>query len=136
MRKGIKRNRSKQAVKRARVIESHEGQRQFIGTFLEPYFEIGGAGSAIEAMRLLGNGFIPDVIVFGTEITDMDSGVFLEALKSSGFFGEIPIVAIGNKEAKSKEQQLRSSGITAFYGIPFDPLDLQSHLIHIANRLP
>jgi response regulator RpfG family c-di-GMP phosphodiesterase len=133
MKKSIKSKRSKQSVKRALLVEGHDGQRQFIGTFLKPYFEIGGAGSAIEAMSMLRSGFIPDVIVFGTKITDMDSGVFLQALKSSGFFGKIPIVAIGIRDNKNEEHQLRFNGISAYYGTPFDPLDLQSHLIRVAD---
>ncbi len=136
MKMGIKRKRAKKAAKRALLLESHDGQRQFIGTFLKPHFEIGGASTAIEALGMLGSGFVPDVIIFGTKITDMDCGVFLNALKVSGFFGTIPIVAIGSKDTQTEEHQLHSNGVTAYFGTPFDPLALQSHLIHITNRLP
>jgi CheY-like chemotaxis protein len=136
MKKSILKRRAKHVTKRALLVESHDSQRKFIGTFLKPYFEVGGAGGAIEAMSMLGGGFIPDVIIFGTKITDMDSGVFLQALQSSGFFGKIPIVAIGNRDFKNEEHQLRGHGISAYYGTPFDPLDLQSYLIRIAKDFP
>lgn len=81
----------------------------------------------------MGQGFAPDAIVFGTKITDMTAATFLSSLKSSGFFGQIPIIALGNKTAQDEMQELSELGVDAYYEPTFDPLVLQSNLIQILS---
>jgi CheY-like chemotaxis protein len=53
-------------------------------------------GNGIEALLWLGKGNIPDLIFAEVEMGLMPGIQFVQYLKASGFFNEIPIIAFGN----------------------------------------
>jgi CheY-like chemotaxis protein len=116
--------------KKALVVESNETLRQFIGTFLSAGFEVASARSGLEAMACMGKGFIPDIIITDTQVTDLTGAAFLVNLRNSGLFGSIPVVAIGEAD-REEEEQFRSLGVSDYFPKPFNPIQLHDRIIQI-----
>jgi len=55
-------------------------------------------GNGIEALLWLGKGNIPDIIFAEVEMGLTPGVQFIQYLKASGFFNEIPIIAFGNPD--------------------------------------
>jgi len=123
--------RNKRSIqKKALVVESNEMLRQFIGTFLSTGFEVASARSGLEAMAFMGKGFIPDIIITDTQVTDITGMAFLANLRNSGLFGSIPVVAIGEAD-REEEEQFRSLGVRDYFPKPFNPIQLHDRIIQI-----
>lgn len=116
--------------KKALVVESNETLRQFIGTFLSAGFEVASVRTGLEAMACMGKGFIPDIIITNTQVTDVTGLAFLANLRNSGLFGGIPVVAIGEAD-REEEEQFRSLGVKDYFPKPFNPIQLQDRIIQI-----
>lgn len=116
--------------KKALVVESNDTLRQFIGTFLSAQFDVAMARTGLEAMAQLGSGFIPDIIITNTQVTDITGAAFLANLRNSGLFGSIPVVAIGEADREA-EEQFRSLGVSDYFPKPFNPIRLHDRIIQI-----
>jgi len=117
--------------KKALIVESNDTLRQFIGTFLSAEFDIATARTGLEAMAWLGKGFIPDIIITNTQMSDVTGGANLLAnLRSSGLFGNIPVVAIGDANIE-EEERFRNLGVSDFFHKPFNPIRLHDRIIQI-----
>ena len=116
--------------KKALVVEGNDTLRQFIGTFLSAQFDVAIARTGLEAMSRLGNGFIPDIIITDTQVTDITGAAFLANLRNSGLFGNIPVVAIGDADPEA-EEQFRSLGVKEYFPKPFNPIRLHDRIIQI-----
>ncbi len=117
--------------RRIMIVESHDGFRQLIGTFLSRAFEVVGAQNGLEAMRCLNEGFMPDVIVMDTRTPDLDGIQLLANLRCSGLFGDIPVIVMSGSAEAADEQQFKGLGASDYFRKPFNPVQLQERLNQI-----
>ena len=117
-------------LKKALVVESNDTLRHFIGTFLSTKFDVAIVRTGLEAMARLGRGQIPDIIITGTQATDVTGAAFLTNLRNSGLFGNIPVVAIGDADHEA-EEQFRNLWVTDYFHKPFNPIILQDRMVQI-----
>jgi len=113
------------------IVESHDGFRQLIGTFLSRAFEVVGAQNGLEAMRCLNGGYMPDVIVMDTHNPDFDGVNLLANLRCSGLFGNIPVVIMSGNDEAGDEQQIKGLGASDYFRKPFNPVLLQERLLQL-----
>ena len=66
--------------------------------------------NGIEALLWLGKGNIPDFIFAEEEMGLMPGHQFIQYLKASGFFNDIPIIAIGNPDRHEQLASMMQSG--------------------------
>jgi CheY-like chemotaxis protein len=88
-------------------------------------------GNGIEALLWLGKGNIPDLIFAEEEMGLMPGHQFVQYLKSSGFFNEIPIIAFGSPDRHEQIASMMQSGAIDYLIRPFLQTDLDKKL----NRL-
>ena len=87
--------------------------------------------NGIEALLWLGKGNIPDLIFAEEQMGLMRGHQFVQYLKASGFFNEIPIVAFGAPQRHGQLASMMQSGALDYLIGPF----LQSELNKKFNRL-
>ena len=73
-------------------------------------FQLVLMGNGIEALLWLGKGNIPDFIFAEEEMGLMPGHQFIQYLKASGFFNDIPIIAIGNPDRHEQLASMMQSG--------------------------
>ena len=88
-------------------------------------------GNGIEALLWLGKGNIPDLIFAEEEMGLMPGHQFVQYLKASGFFNEIPIIAFGSPQRHEHIASMMQSGALDYLIRPFLQTDLDKKL----NRL-
>jgi len=94
-------------------------------------FQLVLMGNGIEALLWLGKGNIPDLIFAEEEMGLMPGHQFVQYLKASGFFNEIPIIAFGSPQRHEQIASMMQSGALDYLIRPF----LQSELDKKFNRL-
>lgn len=119
-----------EALRKALVLESNDTLRQFLTSFLSTEFEVISASTGLEAMSKIGRGFIPDIIITHTQREDLNGAAFITNLRTSGLFGNIPVVAIGEADQEA-EEHFRYLGVQAYFSKPFNPIQLHSRIIQI-----
>jgi len=94
-------------------------------------FQLVLMGNGIEALLWLGKGNIPDLIFAEEEMGIMPGHQFVQYLKASGFFNEIPIIAFGSPQRHEQIASMMQSGALDYLIRPF----LQAELDKKFNRL-
>lgn len=117
-------------LRRVLILEGNDSLRLFIGSFLAAEFEVISTSTGIEAMAKLSRGFIPDIIVANAEIAKANDTDFLASLRTSGLFGDIPVVAIGEDDQVIREYYQRL-GVQEYFCKPFNPIHFHDRIIQI-----
>jgi len=78
-------------------------------------FQLVLMGNGIEALLWLGKGNIPDFIFAEEEMGLMPGHQFIQYLKASGFFNDIPIIAIGNPDRHEQLASMMQSGALDYF---------------------
>lgn len=111
-------------IKKILLIQNQDNLRRVMGAFFARNFEVVGAKSGLEAMSLLGRGYMPDVIIADASITDLSSAQLVANLRYSGMFGHIPVILVGDTADEQERSNLRQLGVLGFFGKTFDPIKL------------
>jgi CheY-like chemotaxis protein len=91
-------------------------------------------GNGIEALLWLGKGHIPDLIFAEEEMGLMPGHQFVQYLKASGFFNEIPVVAFGNPDRHEQLAAMLQAGAVQHLVKPFSQSDLDKKILGLVAR--
>ncbi|HMX39256.1 MAG TPA: response regulator [Saprospiraceae bacterium] len=119
-------------LRRALILEGNDPLRLFISSFLAAEFEVVSASTGVEAMAKLSRGFIPDIIITHAKTAETSGADFLSNLRTSGLFGSIPVVAIGEDDLASQEH-CRGLGVKEYFCKPFNPIQFHDRIIQIVG---
>jgi len=119
--------------KRILVVEDHDSLRQLIGTYLSRSFSVVSAKNGLEALGCISNGTIPDVIVTDIHMPEFSGEEFVDILRCSGAYRNIPVVVISGSSSKEEETRVRSKGVSGYFSKPFNPIDLQERLSQLVH---
>lgn len=114
--------------KRVLVVEDHDSLRQLIGSYLSRSYNVVSAKNGLEAMGCISNGNIPDVIVTDIHMPEFSGEQFVDVLRCSGAYRNIPVVVISGSSSSEEERRVRSKGVAGYFSKPFNPIQLQEHL--------
>lgn len=112
-------------MKKILVIDDERSIQLIIETTLKNKFQVEVKGDGQEAYYWLTKGRnIPDLIICDIEMPNMKGYEFLEIIRNSGFFGDIPVIMLSGVE-ESKER-IRCYNLKAqdFLMKPFNPQEL------------
>ncbi|MGD1890228.1 MAG: response regulator [Cyclobacteriaceae bacterium] len=112
--------------------------RVILHNVLKNSFNVSVFGNGIEVLLWLKEGNIPDVIVSDISMPELNGFDLLESLSQSGLYNSIPIIILsGHEESEVKSQMLKYQNPVTFIRKPFDPINVQQHLLDIlqAKRL-
>lgn len=112
-------------MKKILVIDDEKSIQLIIETTLKNKFQVEVKGDGQEAYYWLTKGRnIPDLIICDIEMPNMKGYEFLEIIRNSGFFGDIPVIMLSGVE-ESKER-IRCYNLKAqdFLTKPFNPQEL------------
>lgn len=118
------------------IVEAAENQaaslREWIlASSLVPVFVSNG----VEALLWLGKGNIPDLIIADAGIGPMNAETFIRTIKSSGFFQEVPVLAVGFPEHHPMLAAMRQAGAYDHAFLPIDPQSMNERVNRILPHL-
>lgn len=118
--------------KKILIVDDRTEFRRLTKTVLESKYEVQSAENGIEAMALLQKGYHPDLIVSDLMMPGLDGKGFLEQIKSSGAFQEIPVIILSSIDKSDEKIRLIRMGADDYLEKPYNPTEL---LVRIENIL-
>jgi len=116
------------------IIEDHSALRILMSNYLEKSFKVKTTADGYEALAWMNRGNIPDIIILDIKMPKLGGIEFLNNIRISGFFQDIPVVVVsGIEEGKTIEKCLEI-GINGYMKKPFNPSDLQKKILTILKN--
>ena len=118
--------------KKVLLIDDKREFRKLVKIFLSKRYEVETAENGLKALNLLQNGYFPDVIVTDLMMPEIDGKTFINQIKNSGVFNQIPIIVLSSIDKSSERIDLIKSGASDYMNKPFNPAELD---VRIYNML-
>jgi two-component system chemotaxis response regulator CheY len=92
---------------------------------LDKDFEVVTTSSALDAIKILQDGFMPDVIITDLQMPDLSGLDFIINIRLSSVFKKTPILVLSGKEDSSTRIESLQKGANDFLMKPFNPAELK-----------
>ncbi|SFU46566.1 two-component system, chemotaxis family, response regulator CheY [Pustulibacterium marinum] len=119
-------------MKKILVIDDKETLSGLVAQFLGTNFDVTTKLNGYDALQWLQDSNLPDVIITDLQMPKMDGFEFINKVKQSGFFAEIPIIVLSCKNSSKDRISCLKAGASDYMVKPFNPEEL---LIRIENLL-
>lgn len=116
------------------IIEDHSALRILMDNFLKKSFNVKTTANGYEALAWMKSGNIPDVIVLDINMPKLGGVEFLNNIRISGFFQDIPVVVVSGEEEGKTIEKCLEIGINGYLKKPFNPSDLQTKILTILKN--
>lgn len=110
--------------KQVLIIDDDQSTRMLLGCLLSRTYNIATQKNGLEAMAWLGNGNIPDVILLDVNMPLLNGPDFLQNIRTSGFYRDIPVIVVSGTEREKMTKRLYELGTNDFVCKPFKPKEL------------
>lgn len=107
------------------IIDNSKAIRFLLQTTLGKKYRVITAADGASAMHWLSQKSLPDVIIADPQSSDMPAWEFLEYIRSSGLYGDIPVIALSSLDKNETRVKCEELGIENIFFKPFNPLHLE-----------
>jgi len=91
---------------------------------LNPHYDVISKTNGLEAIEWIQSGNIPDLILTDIQMPLMDGMKFIQIIKESGLFSEIPIIVLSGRESSKDRIECLKQGASDYISKPFNPEEL------------
>ena len=120
------------AKKKILVIDDEKSIRFIIENTLRQEFDVISLPNGQEGLKYLEAGNFPDLIICDLIMPELNGFEFLERIKSSGFFDDIPIMILSGREWSKDKIRCFEMGAEDYVVKPFNPSEV---IARIKRRL-
>jgi DNA-binding response OmpR family regulator len=117
------------------VVEDDAFIQSILNEILSENFEVTIFTDGMDGMNYLQSGNIPDIILSDLNVPGLDGFSFLEQVRNSGFFKNIPFIILSGKDDIENRIKCLEAGADDFINKPFNPRELDARLKNILRRL-
>jgi len=110
--------------KKILVIDDEKNIRFIVERTLSPEFDIISLSNGKEGLAYLEAGNFPDLIICDLMMPEMNGFEFLEKIKTSGFFDDIPIMILSGRNWSKDKIRCFELGAEDYMVKPFDPREV------------
>ena len=110
--------------KKILVIDDEKSIRFIIESTLRQDFEVISLTNGKEALSYLEAGNFPDLIICDLVMPELNGFEFLEIIKTSGFFDDIPIMILSGREWSKDKIRCFELGAEDYVVKPFNPSEV------------
>jgi len=110
------------------VVEDQESIRMLMTNFLKQEYKVIAKSDGLEGLAWLSKGNLPQLIILDMSLPNISGLEFLTNIRSSGFFGQIPVIIVSGDESKSLQNRCFELGVADYLTKPFNPLELQTKI--------
>lgn len=115
------------------IIDDELSIRMLLDNFLGKIYNITTSNDGLEALKLLEEGNMPDLIVADIQMPNMDGYELLQKIKESGFFRQIPIIMLSGIESSVERVKCLKLGANDYIVKPFNPEELAIRIENLLN---
>jgi two-component system chemotaxis response regulator CheY len=103
------------------IIDDSRPILTLLHVILNKKFQVFATSNAIDAMKWLNAGNTPDLIISDIQMPEIDGWAFIENLRSSLVYDNIPIIVLSGADRQELEVECSCHNITDYILKPFDP---------------
>jgi len=118
--------------KKILVIDDEKSIRFIIENTLRKEFDVISLSNGQEGLHYLESGNFPDLIICDLVMPELNGFEFLERIKASGFFDDIPIMILSGREWSKDKIKCFEMGAEDYVVKPFNPSEI---IARIKRRL-
>ena len=123
------------ANKKILVIDDDSSIRMLLNHLLKKNYDIKMKENGYDALLYLQEGNIPDMIISDLSMPKMNGYDFLENIRASNFFNNIPLIILSAKENSSERINCLRKGADDYMVKPFNPEELRIRVTNIFKRV-
>ena len=116
------------AKKKILVIDDEKSIRFIIESTLKQEFDVVSLSNGQEGLDYLEAGNFPDMIICDLVMPVLTGFDFLERIKTSGFFDDIPIMILSGREWSKDKIKCFEMGAEDYVVKPFNPSELVARI--------
>ncbi len=121
-------------MKKVLFIDDKPSISKLVVQFLSQSFEVTTREDGLQALSWLQEGNIPDLIITDLQMPNIDGFEFIERVKESGFFSDIPLVVLSSRDGSNDRIRCLKMGADDYMVKPFNPEELQIRIERILKR--
>ena len=110
--------------KKILIVDDKTEFRRLTKTILSSIYVVESAENGVEALSLLQNGYMPDLIVSDLMMPVLGGKGLVDQVKSSGAFKHIPIIILSSIDKTDEKIQLIKMGADDYLEKPYNPSEL------------
>jgi CheY-like chemotaxis protein len=107
------------------AIDESKAMRFLLQTVLGQRYNVITASDATSALYWLSKKNLPDAIIADPVMSDMQNWELIEHLKTSGLYGNIPIIVLSSLNKSETENKCKLLGVNDYFQQPFNPEALE-----------
>jgi DNA-binding response OmpR family regulator len=116
------------------IVDDKGEFRKLTKTILSSRYEVESAENGIAALSLLQSGYLPDVIVSDIMMPGLGGSDFLEQIKNSGAFKDIPVIMLSSIDKSEEKIKHINMGAHDYLEKPYNPAELLARIESILKN--
>ena len=120
--------------KKILIVDDKTEFRRLTKTILSGAYDVESAENGIDALSLLQSGYLPDLIVSDLLMPVLSGKDFVDQLKSTGAWKEIPVIILSSIDKSDEKIKLIKMGVDDYLEKPFQFAKLKDALTRILSR--
>lgn len=120
--------------KKLLVVDDERSIRMLLENYFSQDYRVTVKSDGQEAMNWLHEGNIPDLIVADIHMPNMDGYAFVDNLRASGYFKDIPIIMLSGSESSAEKVKFLRMGANDYMVKPFNPEELSVRIELLLSR--
>lgn len=113
-------------MKKILLIEDDAPLSWLLGKILKSRYDLTIIRNGMDAWSWLSERNIPDLIIYDLNTSTPERVEFLENIRLSGFFSDIPVIMLSGSPDDEQRQQCLELGAFSYVAKPFEPQALLS----------
>ncbi len=120
--------------KKILVVDDERAIRMLLEHYLDQTYDVAAKSDGLDALKWLNAGNIPDLIIADINMPHMDGFAFVENIRASGYFMDIPIIMLSASESSTEKVKFLRLGANDYMVKPFNPEELLVRMELLLSR--
>ncbi len=116
------------------IVDDETSIQKILTQFLKTKHLVFTCNNGKEALTWLYEGNLPDIIIADIEMPIINGFDFIEEIRSSGFFQQIPLIMLSGLDNTDTKIKCLEAGADDFMTKPFNPRELEARINSIVKR--
>ncbi len=120
--------------KKVLIIDDEKTIRMLLENYLQKDYEVITKNDGLEGLNWLQEGNFPDIIVADIQMPNIDGYKFIENVRASGYFKNIPLIMLSSLDSSVDKVRCLKLGANDYIIKPFNPEELSIRIELLIHR--
>ena len=122
-------------TKKVMVVEDDHSIRLLLQHVLEDRYHVVAVKDGIEALSVMQDGLVPDLIISDLSMPKMNGEDFISTVRVSSFFKDVPVMVLSASNTSAERINCLEKGADDYLVKPFNPQELNARVANLFRRI-